>query len=202
VAIGGLVFLVAPGVTAPSPVGSLFMATAGAAWGFYSVRGRGAPDPIAATAGNFARSVLMVAVLAVVMVPSVALTQRGLLLAVLSGAVASGLGYVLWYMALRGLSTTEASIVQLAVPVMVAWVGVVLLSEDLTARLILSGSAILGGIALAVTTGRPRTLVDQDPGGFGFGALPTQEDGRNGQAAAGGLPSGVDSGTGTSDWTD
>jgi drug/metabolite transporter (DMT)-like permease len=154
VAMGGLVLLVAPGVTAPSPVGSFLMAAAGAAWGLYSVRGRGSRDPIAATAGNFARSVPMVAVVAAAMVPSIALTQRGFLLAVMSGAVASGLGYVLWYAALRGLSTTQASIVQLVVPVLAAVAGVVLLSEHLTPRLVVSGIAILSGVAVAVSAGR------------------------------------------------
>lgn len=156
VAMGGLVVLVAPGLTAPSPVGSLLMATAGASWGFYSVRGRGVDDPVAATAGNFVRSVPMVAAAVLITLPTIAMSPKGVLLAVLSGSLASGLGYVLWYTAMGGLSTTQASIVQLSVPVLAAVAGVVLLSEEVTVRLVVSGAAILGGVAVAVATNRPR----------------------------------------------
>jgi drug/metabolite transporter (DMT)-like permease len=158
VAMGGLVLLVAPGVTAPSPLGSLLMATAGAAWGFYSVRGRGISDPVAVTGDNFARSVPMVIAVAAFSLSSISLSPVGWLLAVVSGSVASGLGYVLWYAALRGLTTTRASIVQLAVPVLAALAGVVLLSEELTLRLVLSGAAILGGVAVAVSAGEQRAM--------------------------------------------
>ena len=152
VAMGGLIVLVAPGLTAPSPVGSALMAAAGASWGLYSVRGRGVSNPVAATAGNFARSVPLVLVVAAFAFRSIAVTPAGLLLAVVSGAVASGLGYVLWYAAMRGLTTTQASIVQLSVPVLAAVAGVVLLSEELTTRLVLAGAAFLGGVAVAVVS--------------------------------------------------
>ena len=151
VAMGGLVLLVAPGVSAPSPLGSLLMTTAGAAWGFYSVRGRGVSDPVAVTGNNFIRSVPMVIAVTALLWPSISLSPTGWWLAVASGSVASGLGYVLWYSALRGLTTTRASIVQLAVPVLAAVAGVVLLSEELTTRLVFSGAAILIGVALAVS---------------------------------------------------
>jgi drug/metabolite transporter (DMT)-like permease len=153
VAMTGLVVLVAPGATAPSPVGSLLMAVAGASWGLYSVRGRGISDPVAATAENFARSAPMVLAVAVAVLPTISVTPAGLILGVLSGAVASGLGYVGWYAAMRGLTTTQASVVQLSVPVLAAAAGVILLSEDLTGRLLMSGAAILGGVAVAVATG-------------------------------------------------
>jgi drug/metabolite transporter (DMT)-like permease len=153
IALLGLVLLVAPGISAPSPLGALLMATAGAAWGLYSVRGRGVANPAAATASNFVRSVPMVALTAAVVLPSIALSSEGVLLAVVSGSLASGLGYVLWYSALRGLSTTQASIVQLAVPVLAALAGVVVLSEELTTRLVISGIVILGGVGTAVVAG-------------------------------------------------
>lgn len=156
VATGGLVVLVAPGVTAPSPLGAVLMATAGASWGFYSVRGRGVSDPVAATADNFARAVPMVTAVALIALKSIAMSPTGLVLAVLAGSVASGLGYVAWYSAMRGLTTTQASIVQLSVPVLAAIAGVVLLTEEFTTRLLLSGTAILIGIAIAVST-RHRT---------------------------------------------
>jgi drug/metabolite transporter (DMT)-like permease len=163
VAMGGLVVLVAPGVSAPSPLGSLLMATAGASWGIYSVRGRGISDPVAVTGDNFARSVPMVIAVALISLPSVSLSPKGMLLAAISGSVASALGYVMWYAALRGLTTTRASIVQLAVPVLAAVAGVVLLSEALTFRLVMSGTAILAGVAVAVSTGETRAVQNRQP---------------------------------------
>ena len=157
VAMGGLVLLVAPGVTAPSPVGSVLMATAGVAWGLYSMRGRGASSPAAETAGNFIRSVPYAAALAILFLPSVSVSPSGLLLAAASGSLTSGLGYVLWYVALRGLTTIQASIVQLSVPVLAAIGGVIVLSEDFTARMIVSAAFILGGVAGAIVSGGVRT---------------------------------------------
>jgi len=152
-AMAGLVWLVAPGVAAPSLRGSLIMAVAGITWGIYSVRGRGVAEPVSVTADNFVRAVPMVTMVAAVLLPTLSLSPTGLLLAVLSGSLASGLGYVLWYAALRGLTTTRAAIVQLAVPLLAAIGGVVLLSEPFTARLVISGVAILGGVAIAVFAG-------------------------------------------------
>jgi drug/metabolite transporter (DMT)-like permease len=154
VAMGGFVWLVAPGLSAPSPAGSLIMVVAGIAWGIYSIRGREVPDPVAVTAGNFLLSVPMVAAIAAVMLPTISLSPVGIFLALLSGSLASGLGYVLWYAALRGLTTTRAAIVQLAVPLLAAIGGVVLLSEPVTTRLLISGAAILGGVGIAVTAPR------------------------------------------------
>jgi drug/metabolite transporter (DMT)-like permease len=154
VAMGGLVLLVAPGLTAPSPVGSALMIMAGAAWGLYSVRGRGSANPVAETAGNFMRSVPFAAVMTIVVLRTVSLSPFGLLLAAVSGSLTSGLGYVLWYAALRGLTTIQASIVQLSVPVLAAFGGVIVLSEQVTLRLVVSGALILGGVAGAMATGR------------------------------------------------
>jgi drug/metabolite transporter (DMT)-like permease len=150
-ALGGLVDLVMPGLAAPSPVASALMALAGVAWGVYSLRGRGASDPLAETAGNFARAVPLAVGVSVATAPHIALHTEGALLAVASGALASGLGYVAWYAALPGLSATRGASVQLAVPVLAAAGGVIFLSEQVTARLIVATILILGGVALALT---------------------------------------------------
>ena len=119
--------------------------------GVYSLRGRGTESPLADTAGNFIRAVPFIIAVRLVTLNNVQLSQSGILLAVLSGAVASGVGYVIWYAALRGLTATRAAIVQLSVPVLAAWGGIAFLAEDISLRLILAGAFILGGIALAIT---------------------------------------------------
>lgn len=149
-ALGGLVYLVFPGLAAPSLLGSALMMIAGIAWGFYSLRGRGSQNPLADTAGNFVYAVPMVLVILLIAFRNVRISTNGILLATLSGALASGVGYVIWYAALRGLTTTRAAIVQLSVPVIAAWGGVVLLSETISTRLLLAGVLILGGIGLSV----------------------------------------------------
>lgn len=149
-ALGGLVYLVLPGLEAPSLLGSALMTMAGIAWGVYSLRGRGATSPLADTTGNFLRAVPLIVAVLLVSLKGVQLSQTGILLAVLSGAVASGLGYVIWYAALASLTATRAAIVQLSVPVLAAWGGVLLLGEAISLRLILAGAFILGGIALAI----------------------------------------------------
>lgn len=150
VALAGLVYLVLPGLAAPSPLGCALMTTAGISWGAYSLRGRGAADPLAETAGNFLRTVPMTVVISIAAARSLNVTTKGAVLAVLSGAVASGLGYVAWYAALRGLSATRAASVQLAVPVLAAAGGVAFLAERITVRLIVSAVLILGGVGLAL----------------------------------------------------
>jgi drug/metabolite transporter (DMT)-like permease len=153
-AVAGLVYLVSPGLTAPSPLGAGLMAVAGIAWGLYSLHGRGVADPLGATAGNFARAVPFALVVSLVFVPDFALTAEGVMLAIASGALASGLGYVIWYAALRRLSATRAATVQLSVPVIAAFGGVLLLSEAITLRLLASTAATLAGIALALAQRR------------------------------------------------
>jgi len=149
-ALGGLVYLVLPGLAAPPLLGSALMMMAGIAWGFYSIRGRGSQNPLADTAGNFVYAVPMVLVILLIAFRNINLSINGILLATLSGALASGVGYVIWYAALRGLTTTRAAIVQLSVPVIAAWSGVVLLAETVSTRLLLAGMMILGGIGLSV----------------------------------------------------
>jgi drug/metabolite transporter (DMT)-like permease len=150
VAIAGLAYLVSPGIAAPSAFGSVVMAASGVAWGWYSLWGRRGADPIGETTTNFARAVPLTAVASLFSVGVVHMTATGAVSAALSGAIASGLGYVAWYAALPRLSATRAATVQLATPVLTAAGGVLLLSEPLSARLGISGVLILGGIALAV----------------------------------------------------
>ena len=149
-ALGGLVYLVFPGLKAPSPLGSALMAAAGISWGFYTLRGRDSSDPLADTASNFIRSVPFVISISLLNLKNIHLSTNGLLLAVTSGTITSGLGYVLWYAALRGLTTTRAATVQLSVPVLAAWSGIIFLSEEMSLRLLLAAVLILGGIGLAV----------------------------------------------------
>ncbi len=150
VAIAGLVYLVSPGLTAPSTVGAASMALAGAAWGIYSLRGRGVPDALAATASNFARAVLPALALSLVTIGYAAADGIGIALAIASGALTSGIGYVIWYSALRGLTAMRAASVQLSVPPIAALGGVLVLSEPLTSRLVVASAAILGGIAVVL----------------------------------------------------
>ncbi len=149
-AILGMVYLVLPGVTAPDPLGAVLMAVAGIAWGAYSLLGRGAKDPLGATARNFAYTVPFVLVVQLIAIDEFAISGHGLALAVASGAVTSGCGYVIWYAALSGLTAARAATVQLSVPVIAALGGVVLLSEPVTLRLMLALAATLGGIAIVL----------------------------------------------------
>ena len=156
-AAGGLVGLVLPGLSAPPLAAALLMLAAGIAWGMYSLRGRGAGDPLQVTAGNFLRAVPLAAVLALLMFRHITPDPTGLGYAVLSGALASGVGYAIWYSALPLLTSVTAATVQLAVPVIAALGGVFLLGEPLTLRLLAASVAILGGVALVVMTGAKRT---------------------------------------------
>lgn len=157
-AFAGLVGLLLPGVTAPPLTGSLLMLGAGVAWGAYSLRGRGAGDPIRITAGNFLRTLPIAVLLSAVMFNGIDLHTDGLMYAIASGALASGLGYAIWYTVLPALKATSAATVQLSVPVIAALGGVILLGEHLSLRLVLASVAILGGIALVILEKRPMAL--------------------------------------------
>ena len=149
IAIAGLTALIAPGALAPSVTGACLMLTAGVAWGAYSLLGRGIADPLSATAGNFVRCLPIAIGLSLYAVLSGAnLTAIGLACAILSGAVASGLGYTIWYAALPGLTPAQGASVQLSVPVITALAGASVLGEAISLRLSISSLAILGGIAL------------------------------------------------------
>jgi drug/metabolite transporter (DMT)-like permease len=154
-ALFGLAWLTRPGLESPDPVGVLLMAVAGFAWGIYSVRGRKSGPPLQATARNFAAATPMALLAMLLTFESAHATATGLTLALISGAVTSGLGYVAWYAALPSLSSTRASIVQLAVPPLASALGVALLGEILTPRLLFAAPMILGGIAIAISRPRP-----------------------------------------------
>jgi drug/metabolite transporter (DMT)-like permease len=162
----GLVVLLLPGLSAPPLSAALLMLAAGIAWGVYSLRGRGAGDPLRVTAGNFVRAVPFAALLAVLLFGQIAATPAGITYAVASGALASGVGYAIWYSALPHLRATTAATVQLSVPVIAALGGAVLLSEALTLRLVVASVAIVGGIALVVLRSTP-TRAPRDSGGRG-----------------------------------
>lgn len=153
-AVGGLVYLIAPGLAAPSFAGSLLMAIAGISWGLYSLWGRRATDPLADTTINFVRALPFSVVFSLASLSQVHLSVRGSLIATVSGALASGLGYIAWYAALPGLTTTRAATVQLAVPVIAGAGGVVFLAEAITNRLLVSAALVLGGIGLTVLSRR------------------------------------------------
>jgi len=151
-AVAGLVYLVAPGVAAPPPLAAGSMAVAGVAWGVYTLRGRGIADPLAATAANFAWATPLAVALSLLAWSSAKVAPEGVALAIASGAITSGIGYVIWYAALRGLTALQAATVQLAVPLVAAFGGVLWLGEAITPRLALASAAILGGIALVLGT--------------------------------------------------
>ena len=149
-ALGGLIGLLLPGLSAPPLYGSVLMLSAGVAWGVYSLRGKGAGDPTKVTAGNFLRAVPFAAALSLIMLNGTSLDNAGFWYAVSSGALASGIGYAIWYTALPALKATNAATVQLSVPVIAALGGIVFLGEPITLRLVLASVAILGGIALVL----------------------------------------------------
>lgn len=147
----GLVVLTRPGLASPDPLGAALMVGAGLSWGVYSLRGRRSADAVGGNAASFARAMLLAipASIIAIVLGATHLEPRGTFLALLSGAITSGLGYVVWYAALRGLTTTRAAVIQLAVPVVSATGGVLVLGEQFSARLGLAGILILGGIGLA-----------------------------------------------------
>ena len=149
-ALGGLVYLVLPGLSAPPLFGSGLMVIAGIAWGIYSLLGKSSNNPIENTTSNFVRSVPLAIGVSLVSLPNLNLSTRGVILAIASGAITSGLGYALWYIALKGLSATQAAIVQLVVPVLAALGGILFLEEVFSLRLGVASLLILGGIAIAV----------------------------------------------------
>jgi len=161
-AAGGLIYLLNPGTDAPSLFGAFLMTISGIGWGIYSLRGRSTSNPTRDTAGNFARAALIAAILfvpAIMLSPESSPTRFGVGLAVLSGAVTSGLGYIIWYRALRFLTAIQAGISQLTVPAIAAAGGIVFLSEPLSWRFVIASIIILAGVALATIAPQnsPRT---------------------------------------------
>lgn len=155
-ALGGLVGLLLPGLSAPPLIGSLLMLSAGVAWGVYSLRGKVAGDPARVTAGNFLRAIPIAIVVSLVTHERASLDSAGVWYGIFSGAVASGIGYAIWYTALPALRATTAATVQLSVPVIAALGGIAFLGESLTWRLVLASVAILGGISLIILAKQSR----------------------------------------------
>lgn len=149
-AFGGLVGLLLPGISAPPLYGSALMLSAGAAWGVYSLRGKGRGDATRVTGGNFLRAAAMAVALSVARRDGAALDTAGIWYAIASGALTSGIGYAIWYTALPALKATHAATVQLSVPVIAALAGIVFLGESMTLRLVLASVAILGGVAMVI----------------------------------------------------
>lgn len=154
-ALGGLIGLLLPGLSTPPLAGALLMLGAGVAWGIYSLRGKGAGDATCITAGNFLRAVPMAVLLSLAALPWNSLDVPGFWYAIASGALASGVGYAIWYTALRGLKATSAATVQLSVPVITAVGGIVFLGETISLHLLITSAAILGGIALVIIDNQP-----------------------------------------------
>lgn len=157
-ALAGLFVLFLPGLEAPPVGGAILMIGAGASWGVYSLRGRGRGSPTSETAGNFVRAVPLALVISALMFRTTQFDAQGLLFAVASGAVTSGLGYAIWYTVLPSLRATTAATVQLSVPAIAAFGGVLILGEPITPRLALASGAILGGVAFYIINKEKTTL--------------------------------------------
>ncbi|NIW24395.1 MAG: EamA family transporter [Gammaproteobacteria bacterium] len=149
-ALAGLVYLVSPGLTAPDPLGAVLMTGAGLGWGLYSLSGRTAPDALIATATNFVWTLPGVALVSLLTIADSNATSLGVTYAIASGAIASGLGYVIWFAAVKQLRATTAATVQLSVPIIAAFGGTLLLDEAVTLRLLIASAATLGGIWLVL----------------------------------------------------
>lgn len=150
-ALGGLVYLLTPGTTVPDAGGALLMAIAGVAWGAYSLLGRGTMNPIAVTASNFLCCCPLVIVIGAVFASDTKIDAWGTILAILSGSLASGCGYAIWYTAVRGMTAGRAAVVQLSVPAFVALASAIVLLEPITTRLVIASSITLGGVALVLS---------------------------------------------------
>jgi len=150
IAFTGFVYLILPSITTPSSVGFLLMAVAGIAWGIYTLKGRGSQNPLMDTAYNFLRTIPLVILLTIFTISHANYSSEGVLLALLSGGITSGIGYTIWYIALGGLSATQAAVLQLLVPIIAALGGVIFVSEAITVRLTISAAMVLGGILMVV----------------------------------------------------
>lgn len=160
--LAGLLYLVSPGLTAPPLISAALMAVAGLSWGLYSLSGRGAGDPLRATAANFIGTLPLALLLWLSFADDLHLTAQGAALAVISGALTSGVGYAIWFAAVRGLTASAAASVQLSVPALSAAGGILWLGEPATLRLVLASVLILGGIALVLRRQAPaRSATDR-----------------------------------------
>ncbi|WP_157600115.1 DMT family transporter [Saccharospirillum impatiens] len=148
IAVGGFLYLIIPGLTAPTRLGFVLMVISGIAWGFYTLNGRGSSQPLADTAGNFVRAAPFALLLYLPFTDAILITSSGFWLAVASGSLASGIGYALWYSVLPALSGVQASVLQLSVPVLAAIGGAVVVLEPLTTHLLVATGLLLGGIGV------------------------------------------------------
>lgn len=146
VAFLGLIYLMLPGWEVPSLRGAILMTVAGISWGMYSLQGKNIDNPIAVTSGNFTRAIPFAFIACILYLTNLNATLSGVLYAFISGALTSGVGYVVWYAALRNLTVTQAATIQLLVPIIATIGGVFFLSEIISLRLILSSILILGGV--------------------------------------------------------
>jgi len=149
-AFAGFVYLVMPSLATPTLTGFMLMSLAGIAWGLYTIAGRGSSNPLVDTAYNFSRTLPFIILLLIVFLDRIVLSEQGIYLAVLSGAIASGLGYVIWYIAVAGLKNTQAAVVQLFVPILAAGGGVLFAQEPITVRLLIASVFVLGGILAVI----------------------------------------------------
>ena len=165
-AAAGLALLTVPSVTRPDPLGVLLMAIAGVAWAVYTLVGRGTPDPLAANARSFLWSTPLAIALVVIVIATrgdAPPSGRGIALALVSGAVTSGLGYAIWYRALPSLTVTQAAVAQLSVPVIAAFGAVAVLGEAISSRLVVAGAMVLSGVGLVLSTRARQPRGDRNP---------------------------------------
>ncbi|XQW85293.1 DMT family transporter [Thalassotalea piscium] len=150
IAFVGFVYLVFPLMSQPSMIGAVLMVVSGASWGMYTLVGQGSKRPLIDTCYNFVRTIPFVLILCLLTYDQLEFTNQGVLLAILSGAITSGVGYAIWYLVLPSLATTQAAVLQLTVPIIAALGGVIFVSEPITLRLFISSVFVLGGIALVI----------------------------------------------------
>ena len=161
IAFTGFVYLLLPGVHMPSIRGFILMTLAGIAWGFYTVHGRASTNPVRDTAYNFLKTIPLVLILIAITFKQVNYSTEGIVLAMVSGGITSGIGYTIWYMALRGLSSVQAAVLQLLVPIIAAFGGVLFISEKITLRLTTASLLILGGILMVLLGKKFQTKTDK-----------------------------------------
>jgi drug/metabolite transporter (DMT)-like permease len=150
IAFIGFIYLILPSITTPSISGFMLMAVAGISWGVYTLKGRNSINALKDTSYNFLRTIPFVALLVICNLKQLNYSSEGIYLALLSGAITSGIGYTIWYIALGGLSSTQAAVIQLSVPVIAAIGGTIFVSEAITARLLISAVIVLGGILMVI----------------------------------------------------
>jgi drug/metabolite transporter (DMT)-like permease len=144
----GFIYLISPGVSSPSIIGFVLMTIAGISWGIYTIKGQTSKNPLRDTTYNFIKTLPFITILYIATMTQSNYSTEGILLAVIAGGVTSGIGYTIWYMAIRGLSSIQSAVLQLLVPVIAAFSGVIFISEIITVRLTVSSILILGGVLI------------------------------------------------------